>query len=344
MKTALWCILLALSAHAQPHRVFCPSASHYFNFSTSTPSDSVTWSQATIRLFNNATFSSQLNALSLQPPGGYAQFNWLEAGSTALAVVTWVYVDALQDGATIFSLGVGDSTSSPDTPKHTVYARTHATSVEVGHGVDGGEESATAELALVPHTWTHLAAVFAADGAIEVYVNGVLRAANRMASPVPYALRTSCYIGRSQHTGAVLFEGAVADFGMYYEPLSGTTISQLVAGNTSACADFQPSTTFSRLDIGQDASGTHFYEGEMFNFAVYNYDLLTVLFASTLAEASEVERTSSFWFVTIIASIVMACVAILVLVMGLAVSAKPRNSKGAPRKRPVSYKSGTLTM
>jgi hypothetical protein len=277
--------------------------------------------------------------------GGYAQFNWLEAGSTALTVVTWVYADAVQEGATIFSLGVGDSTAAPDTPKHAVYARTHGGSVEVGHGVDGGEESATAEHALVPQTWTHLAAVFAVNGTIKVYVNGTLRATNALASPVPYALRTSCYIGRSQHADTVRFSGAVADFGMYYEPLTGDTIGELVAGSVSACADFEATSTFTRLDIGQPAASKPPapFEGEIFNFAVYNYDLLVVLFARNLAEASEVERTSTFLFITIGASLVMLCV--VLLVVALATSAKPRrDAKRAPRSRPLSYNSRTLSL
>jgi hypothetical protein len=365
MKSALWCILLALCVRAQP-RVFCPSAAHYFNFNATTPTDSVAWSHATVRLVNNAKFATELNALALQPPGapvlllvavrsvltfanagGYAQFNWLEAGSTALTIVTWVYIDAVQDAATIISLGVGDSTSAPDTPKHAVYVRTHATSVEVGHGVDGAEESATAELALAPQSWTHLAAVFAVNGTIQLFVNGTQRATNIGSSPVPYALRTSCYIGRSQHAETAGFTGAVADFGMYYEPLSGETIRNLVAGSLNTCDDFQLETTFARLDIGQHFTAStdqaNRFEGEILNFAVYHYDLLSVLFASTLAEASEVERTSTFLFITIGTTVVTGCLVLMVLT--LSIMTRPgRDVKRAMRKRPVSYSSRTLTL
>jgi hypothetical protein len=348
MRIAPLCFIIVLvsRARAQPRGVFCPSASHYFNFNTSAPVDSVTWSQATVRFVNNATFSNQRSALVLQH-GGYAQFNWLEAGSTALTLVTWVYADAFQDedGGTIFSLGVADSSASPDTPKHVVYARTlsASNSVEIGHGVEDELESAVAEAALVPHTWSHLAAVFALDGSIAIYVNGTLRAVNVLAKPVPYAVRMSSYIGRSQLPDTGFFTGAIADFGMYYEQLSSMVVWNLFTGNVSGCPEFQLATNFSSLQVGRDAAALHFFEGEMFNFAVYNYDLLTVLFADTFADVSTVTRTSTFLFVTVITSLLMACVVILVI--AVAMSAGPRRPlRVEHRKLPISYKSRELSL
>jgi hypothetical protein len=134
---------------------------------------------------------------------------------------------------------------------------------------------------------------------------------------------------------------------MYYEPLSGETIRNLVAGSLNTCDDFELATTFSRLDIGQHFTAStdqaNRFEGEILNFAVYHYDLLSVLFASTLAEASEAERTSTFLFITIGATVVTGCLVLMVLT--LSTMTRPgRVPKPVVRKRPVSYNSRTLTL
>jgi hypothetical protein len=200
----------------------------------------------------------------------------------------------------------------PYTSRGHVYASlltTQPNTLRVGHVTYDGsdvtaarwEHYAEAPGVLAEGAWTHLAAVFDQNGTIVIYVNGTLRATNTGATPVPYGLRTSSYLGRAHEAYSPPFVGAFADFAIYYETLTETTLGDLVTGNPSSCATFSQETNFTSLFIGSSALGSAYFTGDMFDLEVLNYDVLAT-FMETILGADAPTKTSTFLLVTVITS------------------------------------------
>jgi hypothetical protein len=296
-------LCLAVQGAPTPH-VFCPSASHYFDFDYATPVDQVAWSQAKIIFRNSAFYSAPLGALVIDQ-GGYAEFNWIEAGSTSLTITTWFLLHAAtHSSATLFSLGARDEKAL--STRGYVYANVQESgALSVGHVTyesgEAAQHGVTVNAALVPGEWTHLAAVFDANGTIAVYVNGTLLGVDFAAAPVPYGLRLQSYIGRSQDMlDDSSFVGAFADFAMYHEALGPGVVYGLFDGNVSSCSNFEPNTNFTALYVGAG------FEGDIFGVEIHPYDVLTVLVASTYDQSDFQSANKKGMYTIILATVVSA--------------------------------------
>ncbi len=342
-----------------PGGVFCPSAAHYFSFDSQLPVDKVTWSLAKLQVIGDARYSDARKALVLASVG-YAQFNWLEAGSTSLTIATWFMPDVLNGGSTVFSLGVDDANVLPYTSRGHVYASlltTQPNTLRVGHVSYEGSDATAPRLehyaeapgVLAEGAWTHLAAVFDQNGTIAIYVNGTLRATNPGAAPVPYALRTSSYLGRAHEAYSTPFVGAFADFAIYYETLSEATLGDLVTGTPSRCAKFSDETNFTSLFIGSSAQGGEHFTGDMFDLEVLNYDVLAT-FLDTVVGVDAPVKTSTFVLVTVFTSLLVIFLLAFVGTMTVTMAAG-RNTKlptqrqpRAAKQKPANYKARDLML
>jgi hypothetical protein len=216
----------------------------------------------------------QTSPSSLQlGPGDYAQLGWFELGGTAVTVSVWFKVDAIADLANIFSFGSGSLGSNY------AYAALVAgnSGIKVGHGEYHSplrdETWIAVPYVVVIDTWTHLTVVFEQNGDIALYIDGLLQEAPIRGTkrPLPYANRTTAYLGRSQFATDGLFYGSIQSAAIYYESLSPTTIYGLTGYGEVQCPSWPPQ-PFTTFDLGRSVNGSSYFKGKVYDLQIYGSD------------------------------------------------------------------------
>lgn len=229
-------------------------------------------------LVYNATLTGQDLTLGLQS-GDYAQLSWFDLGGTGVTVTSWFYLESITDLANIFSFGSGSAVSGA----HYVYAALLANgAIKAGHGAYASPRrnetvAVTAAGAVSLQTWTHLAVVFPLDGSVLLYLNGVFQASSAAGKnfPVPWANRTTAYLGRSQYSTDGRFYGSIGDVSVYNQDLNASTINYLAfstLGDTGCPVrpgDFQ---TFTLGRASLTSPTANYFTGKLHDFQVFGYD------------------------------------------------------------------------
>jgi hypothetical protein len=210
--------------------VYCPSVAVYvrFNVASNVRTVPALAGDVNASLVNSAALDGVRVVLT---PGDYVSLSWFELGGTPVTICVWFYLESVTHLANLFSFGTGD----PAAGGNYVYAALlagNSQGLRVGHGTYASplrnETAVSAAGVLTLGEWTHLAVTIEEDGALLLYVIGALRGAQTSdVKPLPYANRTTAYLGRSQYKTDGLFNGSIGDVAVYYEALSSATIASL---------------------------------------------------------------------------------------------------------------------
>lgn len=260
----------------------CPSVAELWSFATipvngNYVANSVMRATAGASYQYNASYSG--NAVTIGREG-YVALDWFELGGTDFTVTTAFRVQSIEDNANIFSFGSGNQYSNQ------VYGSLLASlnGIKVGHGsldpngINRVDYTISILGILSVNTLIHLVSSFYANGTLAVYINGNLAGSTVLPVTVPYANRTTAYLGRSQFDTDGKFVGDMLNVSIYTEALDApVVIGAIYGGNTINCPAFHLENTFSSFRLGSDTNTSNpfpNFQGEMFDFQLYNYNLL----------------------------------------------------------------------
>ena len=144
-----------------------------------------------------------------------------------ITLSTWVYWNGGKDWQRIFDFGNGTTQYMFLTPKTGNFMRFAIK--------NGGAEQIVQTSQLAANTWVHVA-VTLGNGTEKLYVNGVEKASLAVTIKPSDLKATLNYLGKSQFSADLLFNGMLDEFRIYDHVLSADEILQL-ANNTAPYGD-----------------------------------------------------------------------------------------------------------